>query len=74
MREMQVMLNEVRTRFGHDPDWSDHIAQAERLHENKDRFALTTLHDMMMGGYLPWTPANIQRLDKEQKRMGVIPG
>ena len=64
MREMQVMLNQVRTLFGHDPDWSDHIAQAERLYEKKDRFALTTLHDVMMGGYLPWTPENMRKLEE----------
>ena len=69
MREMQVMLNEIRTRFGPDPDWSDHIAQAERLYENRDRFALTTLYDLMMRGYLPWTPANVQKLEEERKRM-----
>ena len=73
MREMQIMLNEIRTRFGRDPDWTDHIAQAERLCENKDRFALTTLYDLMTGGYLPWTPANVQRLEEERKRMGAAP-
>jgi hypothetical protein len=64
MREMQVMLNEIRTRFGPDLDWSAHIAQAERLFEGKDRHGLTTLYDMMTGGYLPWTPENVQKLEK----------
>ena len=60
--EMNVMLNELRTRFGRDPQWSAHIAQAERLHEGQDRFGLTTIYDLMMNGALPWTPENVQRL------------
>ena len=71
MRQMQIMLSEIRTRFGRDPEWTDHVAQAERLYENKDRFALTTLYDLITGGYLPWTPENIQKLEAERKRMGA---
>ena len=33
MPEMQVMLNEIRTRFGRDPDWVPDIALAERLYQ-----------------------------------------
>ena len=66
MREMQIMLNELRTRFGPDPDFADHIAQAERLCENKARFALTALYDLMMGGACPWSPENLARLERER--------
>ena len=73
MREMQVMLNEVRTRFGRDPDWSDHIAMAEQLYESRDRHALTTLYDLMTSGYLPWSPENVQKL-ADQQRLGAAMG
>ena len=68
---LQIMLNEIRTRFGADPDWTDHIAQAERFYERKDRFALTTLYDLMTGAWLPWTPANVRKLDEKRARMGL---
>ena len=64
--DMPVMLNELRTRFGHNPQWSAHIAQAERLCEAKDRFGLTTLYDLMMAGALPWSPENVAKLDAER--------
>jgi hypothetical protein len=65
--EMQVMLNEIRMRCGPDPDWSAHVAQAERLLEGRDRFGLTTLYHMMCrDGYLPWTPENVQRLAEQR--------
>ena len=51
----QIMLNELRLRFGGDPQWSPYIAQAERLCESQNLDLLTTLYDMMMGGFEPWT-------------------
>jgi hypothetical protein len=67
MPEMHIMLNELRTRFGRDPAWTDHIAQAERLYEGQARFALTTLYDTIMAGALPSTPENVRKLEEERK-------
>jgi len=78
MKDLQIMLNEIRTRFGPHyvtrainvggvlrteirvlgDDWCPHIAMAERMYENGDRHGLTTLYDMMMGGWKPWNTLN----------------
>ena len=44
-----------------------HVAQAERLYERQDRFALTTLYDTIMAGALPWTPENVRKLKEERR-------
>ena len=64
--DMRIMLNEIRVHCGADPQWGAHVAQAERLYERQDRFALTTLYDTIMAGALPWTPENVRKLKEER--------
>ena len=64
---METMLNEIKIACAINPEWTAHVAQAERLYEGNDRFGLTTLYYMMCrDGYLPWTPENVASLTEQR--------